>query len=82
MSAGRRRVRPTRRRSALNAVGRDVRGRPRIFYMVSMMGDINIVYINIDFLNETFFMTFTLSRILSGLANFSTERSETFRITL
>ena len=28
MSAGRRRVRPTRRRSALNAVGRDVRGRP------------------------------------------------------
>ena len=53
-----------------------------LFYMVSMMGDINIVYINIDFLNETFFMTFTLSRILSGLANFSTERSETFRITL
>ena len=28
MSAGRLRVRPTRRRSALNAVGRDVRGRP------------------------------------------------------
>ena len=26
-------------------------------------------------------MKFTLSRILSGLANFSTERSETFRIT-
>ena len=38
--------------------------------MVSMMGDVNIVYINIDFLNETFFMKFTLSRILSGLANF------------
>ena len=50
--------------------------------MVSMMGDVNIVYINIDFLNETFFMKFTLSRILSGLANLSTERSETFRITL
>ena len=31
--------------------------------MVSMMGDVNIVYINIDFLNETFFMKFTLSRI-------------------
>ena len=30
MSAGQRRVRPTRRRSALNAVGRVVRGRPRI----------------------------------------------------
>ena len=28
--------------------------------MVSMMGDVNIVYINIDFLNETFFMKFTL----------------------
>ena len=28
MSAGRRRVRPTRRRSALNAVGRDDRGHP------------------------------------------------------
>ena len=28
MSAGQRRVRPTRRRSALNAVGRVVRGRP------------------------------------------------------
>ena len=50
--------------------------------MVSMMGDVNIVYINIDFLNETFFMKFTLCRILSGLANFSTERSETFMITL
>ena len=23
--------------------------------MVSMMGDVNIVYLNIDFLNETFF---------------------------
>ena len=50
--------------------------------MVSMMGDVNIVYINIDFLNETFFMKFTLSIILSGLVNLSTERSETFRITL
>ena len=49
---------------------------------VSMMGDVNSVYINIDFLNETFFMKCTLSRILSGLANLSTERSETFRITL
>ena len=49
-----------------------------------MMGDVNIVYINIDFLNETFFMKLTLSRILSGLrlANLSTERSEMFRITL
>ena len=28
MSAGRRRVRPTRRRSADNTVGRDVRGHP------------------------------------------------------
>ena len=28
MSAGRRRVRPMRRMSAINAVGRDVRGRP------------------------------------------------------
>ena len=27
---------------------------PSIKYMVSMMGDVNIVYINIDFLNETF----------------------------
>ena len=26
--------------------------------MVYMMGDVNIVYINIDFLNETFFMKF------------------------
>ena len=52
------------------------------FIMVSMMEDVNIVYINIVFVNETFFMKFTLSRILSGLANFSTERSETFRITL
>ena len=48
---------------------------------VSMMGDVNIVYINIDFLNETFYEVL-LSRILSGLANFSTERSETFRITM
>ena len=47
-----------------------------------MMGDVNIVYINIDFLNDTFFYEVLLSRILSGLANFSTERSETFRITL
>ena len=46
-----------------------------------MMGDVNIVYINIDFLNETFYEVL-LPRILSGLANFSTERSETFRITL
>ena len=45
-----------------------------------MMGDVNIVYRNIDFLNETFYEVL-LSRILSGLANFSTERSETFRIT-
>ena len=37
--------------------------------MVSMMGDVNIVYINIDFLNETFYEVL-LSRILSGLANF------------
>ena len=49
--------------------------------MVSMMGDVNIVYINSDFLNETFYEVL-LSRILSGLANFSTERSETFRIRL
>ena len=44
-------------------------------------GYVNIVYINIDFLNETFYEVL-LSRILSGLANFSTERSETFGITL
>ena len=49
--------------------------------MMSMMGDVKIVYINIDFLDETFYEVL-LSRILSGLANFSTERSETFRITL
>ena len=34
--------------------------------MVSMMGDVNIGYINIDFLNETFYEVL-LSRILSGL---------------
>ena len=27
--------------------------------MVSMMGDVNIVYINIDFLNETFYEVYT-----------------------
>ena len=32
--------------------------------MVSMMGDVNIVYINIDFLNESFYEVL-LSRILS-----------------
>ena len=41
MSAGRRRVRPTRRGSALNAVGRDVRGRHLADLTSSLKGDID-----------------------------------------
>ena len=45
---------------------------PSVSSIWCIMGDVNIVYINIDFLNDTFYEVL-LSRILSGLANSSTE---------
>ena len=93
MSAGQRRVRPTRRRSALNAVGRVVRGLMNVYtrretiikYLLSFTSLLSYTYSLIglhSLFHGLFLFPFLLSTLATSIQSFVRSNSHSFSQSL